>query len=291
MRPDPVLLERLSGSRFLTDLAKPSVGIGERRSSSHGVGLEFSAHRPYREGDDLRRLDPRVRARLGQNYIRQYAEDRQLPITIVLDASASMLHGGGKKFQFALALTQILAFIGLAAGDLVKIAVVTGDELIWSPKWQSLSRSEEMFTWVASQVPSGRASFATKLGTLAGSVPAASLLIMVSDWWTDDIGKASLAMAEYNHQILAIHLEAPEELDPTILGDGLLRLIDSETGDFLELVLDETTVKSYHSAYAERTEALRSKFTRWGGHYLRVNTTATIPDVFLSTLQSLQIIT
>lgn len=290
MRPDPALLERLSGSRFLPDLAKPSVGAGERRSSSHGVGLEFSAHRPYREGDDLRRIDPRVRARLGQDYVRQYAEDRQLPVTIVLDASASMRHGDGKKFQFALAITQVFAFIGLAAGDLVRIAVITGDETVWSPKWQSLSRSEEMFAWVARQVASGRPPFDTKLAALAATVPAASLLILISDWWADDIGKAALALAEHDHQMLAIHLESPDELDPTLLGNGLLRLVDSETGALIELVLDEATINSYKSAYAARIDLLRSEFTRWGGHYLRVNTVTPMSDFFLSTLRSLEVI-
>ncbi|WP_108462975.1 DUF58 domain-containing protein [Devosia naphthalenivorans] len=286
MRPDPALLERLAGSRFLPNLAKPSIGTGERRSSSHGVGLEFSAHRPYREGDDLRRLDPRIRARLGQDYVRQYAEDRQLPITIVLDSSASMLQGEGKKLALASALTQILAFVGLAAGDVVRIAVVAAGETMWSPKWQALSRADELFAWVSDQSSSGRVHFEAELASISTKIPPGSLLIVLSDWWADDIGRAVLALAEHNHQLLALHIESPDEIDPSDFGEGLHHLVDAETDELYELVLNELTLQEYKAAYAERSEQLRSQFLRWGGQYLRVSTDADLPDFCLRTLRA-----
>lgn len=287
MRPDPILLEQLAGSRFLPHAAKPSLGIGERRSARDGVGLEFSAHRPYREGDDLRHLDPRIRARLGHDYVRQYSEDRQLPITIVLDASASMLQGDGKKFAVASALTQILAFIGMAAGDLVQVAVLKAQGTVWSPKWQALSRADELFAWLGEQTSwGGSLHFETDLAAISGKIAPASLLIAVSDWWADGLERAVTALTGHNHQVLALHIESSDELDPSSLGDGLLHLIDAETGEQVELVLDEVTLQSYKVAYAERCEQLRLQFVRRGGQYFRVRTDTDLRDFCMRTLRA-----
>ena len=66
MRPSAAILEQLATLRLLPSHAVPSMGIGERRSASRGAGIEFAEHRPYRRGDDVRHIDPRVKARLGE---------------------------------------------------------------------------------------------------------------------------------------------------------------------------------------------------------------------------------
>lgn len=291
MKPDPVLLERLAVSRFLPHQARPSVGTGERPSNVHGVGLEFGGHRPYREGDDLRRLDPRVRARLGQDFVRVYAEDRQLPITIVLDASHSMLQGGNEKRELAVSVTQLLAFVGMAGGDQVRVAAVSGGGMRWSTRWQSLAKSDEMFAWVAEAAAEGVVELGAALASIAQQIPAASLLVVVSDWWADDLEQAVLAAAEHGHQLVALHVEAAEESDPSLLGDGLIHLVDSETDEVIDIALDDRAVEAYKAAYAERTERLRAQFAKWGGLYVRATAGAcNLKDFFLTTLRSAGIV-
>ncbi|MBK1795512.1 DUF58 domain-containing protein [Devosia sp. WQ 349] len=287
MKPDPVLLERLSVSRFMPRQSRPSVGTGERPSNVHGVGLEFGGHRPYREGDDLRRLDPRVRARLGQDFVRVYAEDRQLPITIVLDTSQSMLEGGAEKRELAVSITQLLAFIGMAGGDLVRVVTVSAEEKRWSPRWQSLAKSEEMFAWIAEAEAEGMVPFGTELAAIADQIPPASLLLVVSDWWTNNLENVVLATAKHGHQVVALHIEAPEESDPSLIGEGLVHFVDSENNEVVDIVVDDLTIEAYRAAHAERIEWLRSQFVAVGGQYVRVVSNAASPsELFLAILRS-----
>lgn len=291
MKPDPVLLERLALSRFMPHRANPSVGTGERPSSVHGVGLEFGGHRPYREGDDLRRLDPRVRARLGQDFVRVYAEDRQLPVTIVLDASQSMLEGGRDKRELAVGVAQLLAFIGMAGGDQVRVVAVSGSGTRWSPRWQSLSKSDEMFAWIAGTEPAGAVQFGSELARVAQQLPPASLLVVVSDFWTDNFEKSVQAAAAHGHQFVAIHIEAAEEGDPSLVGEGLIHLVDSESDDVVDVVLDDQTIAAYKAASADRTDKLRAQIVKWGGFYIRATAGATgLRDLFLTTLRSAGVI-
>nr|WP_254082065.1 DUF58 domain-containing protein [Devosia sp. WQ 349K1] len=267
--------------------SRPSVGTGERPSNVHGVGLEFGGHRPYREGDDLRRLDPRVRARLGQDFVRVYAEDRQLPITIVLDTSQSMLEGGAEKRELAVSITQLLAFIGMAGGDLVRVVTVSAEEKRWSPRWQSLAKSEEMFAWIAEAEAEGMVPFGTELAAIADQIPPASLLLVVSDWWTNNLENVVLATAKHGHQVVALHIEAPEESDPSLIGEGLVHFVDSENNEVVDIVVDDLTIEAYRAAHAERIEWLRSQFVAVGGQYVRVVSNAASPsELFLAILRS-----
>jgi hypothetical protein len=188
-------------------------------------------------------------------------------------------------------VTQLLAFIGMAGGDQVRAVAVSGDETRWSPRWQALSKSDEMFAWIAETEAAGTVQLGAELASIAQQIPPASLLIVVSDWWTDNLETAVLAAAEHGHQLVALHIEAPEEADPTLLGDGLIHLVDSENGEVIDVVLDDRTVDAYKAAYAERTVGLHTRFVKWGGFYVRATAgVCNLRDFFLTTLRSAGIV-
>src|SRR5690606_3869083 len=89
----------------------------ERRSKKSGSGIEFADHRDYKPGDDFRYVDFNVYRRFGRLLVRLYEEEEDLSIYFVVDTSASMGFGGGKKLRYAKQLTAALAYIGLANLD------------------------------------------------------------------------------------------------------------------------------------------------------------------------------
>jgi uncharacterized protein (DUF58 family) len=105
----PQLLQKLGRSRLLVRAEGTATGAGERRSRGKGLGLEFEDHRPYEPGDDVRHIDRHVYARLGQHYLKQYAAYGQLPVTLILDGSASMAYGTPDKLAYAKAIVAGLA--------------------------------------------------------------------------------------------------------------------------------------------------------------------------------------
>ena len=69
---------------------------GHHASPHKGFSVEFRQHRPYVQGDDIRRLDWKIFGRADRFYIREYDEETNLRATLVLDASASMAYRGTK---------------------------------------------------------------------------------------------------------------------------------------------------------------------------------------------------
>lgn len=285
------ILERLNASRFMVGRARPSVGVGERRSRQKGAGMEFAEHRPYYEGDDVRHLDARVMARLNQPFIRQYSVDRQLPVFILIDATLSMKHGTPDKFEYAKGLARTLAFVGLAGGDLVQMAAFSDGRLHYSPKVQGTFRASTLFDWLAPIEATGRSSFADGLAKALPHLRRASFVIVLSDFLVEGIDRALRPVDAGDHELLALQVNAPDELDPRTLEDGPLYLVDSETGAELELSLDPATREAYRTALADWSDGIRHEIRKRQGRYFALSTATPYETVFLHTLRGAGVIT
>lgn len=290
VRPDPALLERLATMRFVAGGAKPGAGAGERRSEILGNGLEFASYRPYRPGDDMRHIDHRLRARLGRDYLRQYSEDRQLPITIMVDASLSMLHGVPDKFTLALELAQALGFIGLAGGDRVQFATSATTGAVISPAWQGVMRSPAMMAWTDRQSAKSQTPFDAVMMTLAEVLPRSSLVIVLSDLYMDDLSTVVGRYAHFGHDLLMVHIESPDEIDPSALGQGATQLVDRETGQQIDIALDDQSIAAYVTARQQWREEIRQLITGSGGRYLTITTGTNVSTWLEPTLHSAGII-
>ena len=86
---------------------------GNRRSVQKGTSAEFSDFREYMPGDDLRRLDWNVYARSERMYIREYFEEKEAVVSVILDTSASMHYGKKSKAELAQDLCAVIAFLTL----------------------------------------------------------------------------------------------------------------------------------------------------------------------------------
>ena len=269
MIPSPGLLTSLMRSRLLVRWARATTGIGERRSRSKGPGMEFMDYREYQPSDDVRHLDPHLYARTGSYFVRQHAVYQQLPITIVVDGSASMDFGTPTKFDFACRLAAALAFVGLAGGDVVEVGVHTGGRLSWSPRVRSMRRAPVIFDWLAAQHPAG-SGFHTALGNTLPRLTHRGLVILLSDWWSDDAETQSEVLGSLHREVVVVHIAAPQEIDPAELGAGETRLVDSESGHEIELLIDQNALDGYRSAFVAWQERLRRQITKHQGRYFLV---------------------
>src|SRR5271156_500930 len=91
----------------------------ERRTKKSGSGVEFADHREYQPGDDFRYLDWNIYQRFDRLLVRLYEEEEDLAIYFIIDASASMAFGDGKKLRYAKRVAAALASVGLANLDRV----------------------------------------------------------------------------------------------------------------------------------------------------------------------------
>jgi uncharacterized protein (DUF58 family) len=278
--PAPRLLQSLARSRLLVRSAKATVGIGERRSKAKGSGMEFLDYREYQPGDDVRHLDPHLFVRAGAHYVRQYAVYQQLPVTIIVDGSASMNFSTPSKFDFACELASALAFVGLTGGDVVQVAVHTGGRLHWSPAARGARRAPVIFDWLGAQQPSG-SGFGKALASTLPRLTHRGLLILISDWWLDEPDADLKMFGSLHQEFVAIHVAAPEEFEPARLGVGETRFVDAESGHELELLVDDGVLAGYRAAFDAWQERLRERIGHHLGRYFMVRTDASLDKLLL----------
>src|ERR1700761_2485810 len=120
---DPAFLRKLERLRIQARRAFPGTMRGERRSTQRGASVEFADFRKYEAGDDFRHVDWNIYARLERLMLRQFVEEEDVRIDILLDQSQSMRFGAPRsKFDFARRAAAALTFLGVSSLDRVGIA-------------------------------------------------------------------------------------------------------------------------------------------------------------------------
>src|SRR5512135_1597808 len=119
----PELLRQLEQFQLLAARRAKSSSKGERRSRARGQSVEFADYRTYVHGDDFRYLDWNLYGRLERLFLKLYEEERELPVTIFLDASESMTFGTPAKFDFARQVAAAVGYVALCGFDRVRVHV------------------------------------------------------------------------------------------------------------------------------------------------------------------------
>jgi len=127
---DEPTLRKLNRLTLIASRVRAGAMKGERRSTRRGSGVEFADYRDYSHGDDLRRLDWNVYARLDRPFVKLREEEEDLAVHVLLDASQSMRWGEDQhdKFDFARRLAAAIGAIALAAGDRLSVALLQASD-------------------------------------------------------------------------------------------------------------------------------------------------------------------
>lgn len=264
----PRILQRLSRTKLMVRQAVASTGVGERPSRNKGPGIEFADHRLYQLGDDIRHLDRHVFARLGEHYIRQYSQYQQLPVTILLDTSASMRYGLPDKFAFASKLAAALAYVTLVGGDRVLVGSFSGKRLDWFNPLHGVHRAPALFSWIEGLTPGGTSDLTRAARLAAPRLQPEGVLIVVSDWMVRGAQEALKVLSLLRQELVGIQVLAPEEEDSALLGAGELRLVDAETGYEVEISLDAAMRSRYREHFETWRLGVRDTLRDQQGLYL-----------------------
>jgi len=128
---------KLAGLRLRADTVADGLYWGAHRSTRRGSGVEFSGHRNYVPGDDLRWLDRHAWMRHARLLVREFETETDRALRLVVDATASMTYRSpgapASKFEFATLMAAVLARLALAAGDPVALDWLGGANCRWLP--------------------------------------------------------------------------------------------------------------------------------------------------------------
>src|SRR5215467_11656425 len=241
-------------SHLVTDLF-----AGQYHSVFKGRGMEFAEVRLYQPGDDVRTIDWNVTARTGVPHVKRYAEERELTVMLVVDASASTVFGSVRQTKSALAaeLGALLAFSAITNNDKVGLVMFTDRIELALPPRKGTHHVLRVIREVLSLEPAGRGTdVAAALEHLARVTKRRCVVFLVSDFLDSDCRRA-LRMARRRHDLIAVVLEDPREA--TLPDVGLVELEEAETG--ARYVVD-TGDRRVREAFARRAAEARTERDR-----------------------------
>lgn len=283
---------------FLKRLERLSIGsrrrlrgnvMGVRRSVRHGASVEFTDYRDYMPGDDLRYVDWKAYARLSKLLVRLFTEEDDISLHLLVDSSASMRFGDSiSKLLFAQRLAAALGIIALSSYDRCTLASLPLTARRSSLALVGRGSIALLLRQLESLRPSGTGRIASGLTRFAVGKTSPGVIVVISDFYDHDLTPALLARLSRRHSVVLAHIADPSEIDPSAsLGmDGdEVRLIDSETGAFIELTLTPSVLESYRKEFADFCERLQTLAKASGATYLRISTDTPVEDVVLGSLR------
>ena len=244
---------------------------GNYNSVFRGQGMTFSEVRQYQPGDDVRRIDWNVTARSREVFVKQFVEERELTIALMIDVSASQRFGSrqGDKLRLAAELAALFAFTAIKHNDRVAMIAFSDDIEEFVPPKKGRKHVLRLVNDILKVRPVGKGTNWTAALSMAERVlRRRSVVLFISDF----VGLPDLTRLKVfgrRHDVIPVWLTDPmEERLPEV---GFLWVRDPETGE--ERMLD-TGSKQVRDAYARtvRSEQLRVNeiFRRSGMSPIRI---------------------
>lgn len=263
---------------------------GSRKSVQKGSSAEFSDFREYMQGDDLRRMDWNAYARLDKLYIREYLEEKEAVVSVLIDTSASMDYGVRSKADLAVDLAAVVSFLALNNMDRVMLYDMKdmGRPLSVGGGRNAFPR---VLHWLERLAFSGETDMLASAAAIKRRGPGVTVIIsdflhqsMLEDAEPEEkkAGKQPVGMGRRGYEKLLqylhyckqrpviLHTLAEEELRVTLT--GALNLIDAETDASLRLTVDARAVETYERELNRLTERMKRGCAAGRGAYVLCDT-------------------
>jgi uncharacterized protein (DUF58 family) len=223
---------------------------GQRQGVGSGSGFEFVDYRRYTPGDDVRRIDWNVYARLHELHVRVAPADTRLALSLLLDASASMDFGNPNKLYYGRRLAALLGAVALIESDTVRLHTLSDGGAFTG----TLLDSRVMLGLLLEQLerlPAGRTTrLANSIRRARDQRPDAEMAVLISDALVpaDDLTAGLRELSHFSSQATLVHLIDPAEASAG--PSGSVQLVDRETGQSLDIVIDEQVGERYAERHA-----------------------------------------
>jgi uncharacterized protein (DUF58 family) len=230
---DPKVLARLGGLELRARMIVEGFFSGIHHSPHHGLSVEFADHRTYAQGDDLRHIDWKLFGKTDKYYIKEYEQETNLEVVLVVDASESMRYRSDDslltKYEYASSIAAAIAYLTLSQHDSVGLCIFDDDITHFtrptnSPHfWKTLIRDlEEGGPLVGAgrkrssgkAVVEGGVKVSRALGELVERVTHRQLVVIASDFF-DDVGEVLKGLQRLRYrgsELIVWHVWDPAEL-------------------------------------------------------------------------------
>ncbi len=249
---------------------------GEYHSVFKGCGIEFAEVREYMPGDDIRTIDWNVTARVGQPFVKQYVEERELTVMLLVDMSASGQFGtvSRLKSEIATELSAVIALSAITNNDKVGLALFTDKvERFIAPqkgKNRALRLIRELLTF---EPESKGTDIGGAMEYLHTVTHRRAVVFVISDFFGDSFDKP-LRLLHKRHDVIPVCMVDRRDMElPAV---GFMRLHDLESGQEVLVDTDSAAVRAhFNGSRRKAAEDRRRMFRSMGLDSIDVHTDET----------------
>lgn len=263
---DPSFLARLEALQLGTRRRLTGHFAGEHRSVRHGQSVDFADYRQYHPGDDFRRIDYFLYARLDVLNVKLFEAEEDLHLRLLVDTSASM--GAGGKLDCARRVAAALGFVALTRRDPVTVHAFPLERP--APRFAGRGAAPALFAHLERLEAGGDTPFAAAVSSLLARPGPPGLTVVVSDLLTPDWDTALGRLPSRGSDVVVVHVLDPEELRPSLAGD--VELVDRESGRRVAVSLVPETVEAYRRVVEEWLGRVESRCRHVSAGYVRLLT-------------------
>ncbi|MEO0078869.1 MAG: DUF58 domain-containing protein [candidate division WOR-3 bacterium] len=251
---------------------------GDYKSSFKGRGIEFLDVREYLPGDDVRTIDWKVTARFGRPFVKKYAEERELVVILLVDASGSDRFGTKRLFKLeqAAQVAATLAFSAIRNNDKVGLLFFTDRVEKYVPARKGRIHVLRLIRDILFFEPEHRGTDPIQaLEFLMHVLKRRAIVFLISDFIGDgfrpEVFKRPLGIAARKHDLVVISVNDPAEQELPRL--GLVEVEDAETGALATVdTLDPNLRERFRQYQTAREEGLQKLFRQLGVDRIAVTT-------------------
>ena len=232
----PEIISNISNLSLKARLLVEGLIVGMHKSPYHGFSVEFSEHRLYNRGDEIRNIDWKIWGKTDKYFVKEYEEETNLLSHIVLDQSTSMLYGSSEttKLEYAKILAASIAYLILKQQDGVGLTLFDSKiRTLIEPKSKP-NHIKSLFTIMDNIKPGPDTKIGDILHISAESIKKKGLVIIISDFF-DDLESIMSGIKHYRykgHEVILFHILDQQELE----------LDFKERTKFIDLETNETIV-------------------------------------------------
>lgn len=288
---DEVMLRRLQRLSLQAQRTlRGRAAAGDHLSRHQLPTTVFSDHRPYTEGDDYRYVDWNAYGHHDMMIVKLGEVEQDIGVHILLDASKSMSWGEPSKLRTAQLLAGAIGYLALSHNDRLHVAPFSAEVRRPFGPAQGKSRLMDMLKYVEQIQAERTTGLARVLSAYARQHERGGLLVLCSDLLDPQgLEQGLAALVPPRWQVLVLHVIAPAELNPELLGP--IELEDSETGEVIPLTLDEEAVAAYRANLTAWQEGVARACARRAATYAQIITSWPLERQIIPFLRARQILT
>jgi uncharacterized protein (DUF58 family) len=256
----PELLKTIKKIQVKTNHMVNDIMAGEYVSAFKGRGMEFSEVREYQPGDDVRLIDWNVTARMNQPFIKEFIEERELTLMLLVDVSSSGSFGSDQKFknEIAAEVASIIAFAAIKNNDKIGLIIFSDKIEHHIPPKKGKAHIWNIIRTILSFKPEGKGTnLALPLEYLLKIQKKKATTFLISDF-QDTNYEQQLKLANQKFDLIAINIIDPRE--ETLPDVGMVFLEDLETGKTLLVNTHDPQILKEHQKRCSQKKQDRKKF-------------------------------